>query len=70
MRERKKRVAGYDIFYQYAMSTTLKKMLIVFKPRRGSMLVAKKKAALPLFLVVTEVEVACQKEFLRKSFKV
>ncbi len=70
MLERKKRVAGYDIFYQYAMSTTLKKMLIVFKPRRGSMLVAKKKAALPLFLVVTEVEVACQKEFLRKSFKV
>jgi len=36
-----------------------KKMLIVLKPWRGGMLVAKNKATLPLFLLVSLVEVSC-----------
>jgi hypothetical protein len=48
------------------MPTALKKMLFVFKPQRGNMLVAKKKTTSPFFLAVTEAEVACQKEFLWK----
>ena len=45
----RKEVPGYAYFYQYAMSTTLKKMLIVFKPRRGGILVAKNKGLLPSY---------------------
>jgi len=62
--ERKKR--GDDIFYQYAMPTALKNMLFCFQAKEERHVGSKeKKATIPLFLVITEVEVACQKEFLR-----
>jgi len=53
------------------MPAALKKMLFVFKPGRGSLLVAKNKGHPPSFFIVMESDVACSKrvsqEFLHEA---
>jgi hypothetical protein len=60
-------MAGYAGFYQHSMPAALKRVLFCFQPLRGGTLVAKKRPPPHFFLVVTGVEVACQKEFLRRT---
>ncbi len=48
--KKKKRGAGYAVFYQQVIPTGFKKMLFVFQPLRGGILVAKKTSH-PLFFL-------------------
>jgi len=65
MRQSKIGGSGYAGFYRDVIPTGFKKILIVFKPRRVGILVAKNKGLRPSFFVAPRTGVAFQNEFLR-----